>query len=201
MKKLKVSTIIIITAFTFMAILYLIYQAERMQEYTIARNDGRTCFVVYSSMGGTLKDGKTIEDVLNFAQDFASSAGFDSLNLGVKNTTSDEEMRKEIIDNLKQNKRYIILDINATGVIINKNTVLLKLSNKNLEKYNENLEYANTIKKSAEGKSIKVNILAENKFTYNQDLGFRALYLDISDKGTLNDAQQLVSNLLESLVK
>jgi hypothetical protein len=201
MKKLKVSTIIIITAFTFMAILYLIYQAERMQEYTIARNDGRTCFVVYSSMGGDLKDGKTVKEVLDYAETFAVSAGYDSINLGVNKTATDEEMRKKIIDNLKQNKRYIILDINATGIIINKDTVLLKLSSKNPERYKDNLEYANKIKKNVAEKSIKVNILSEKKFTYNQDLGYRAFYLDMSNKITLNEAQQTLSSMLESLVE
>jgi hypothetical protein len=201
MKKLKALVVVIITIFTLASVMYLIYHAEKIDRYTLAVNDGRTCFVVYSSSGGTINGEETIDNVLSYVESFASQVGYDSINLGIKKGIDEETLRKEIMDSMKQDKKYILLDINATGIVINKNTIIIRVSSKTNDKYSENLEFANSIKETVTDKTLKANIIPDKNKAYNQDLGYRALYLDISNKNTLSETKEIISNVLGTLVK
>jgi hypothetical protein len=201
MKKIKIVTIVAIVIFTVGAIAYLIFHAEKMEKYTLSKNDGGICFVVYSSSGGSFKDGVIINEILKYTSNFAISAGCNAINLGVKSSLSPEKLREELLNNMKQGKKYILLDINLSKLVVNKNTALLRLGNKNNPKFQENFGYADAIKSNIKDKSTKINIIIDHKDNHNQDMGYRAIRLEIADKNTYEDAKAVLSKIIEAMVK
>lgn len=200
MEKIKLFIVGLIVFFTMLSIAYLTYLSKQIEKYAVSRNDGRTCVIIYSSSGGKLDNSNAIEPVLEHLKEAVEKAGYDSLNLGIKNNIDPNELTRQLLKYMGFNKKYILLDINTTQLVSSKKTMLIKVSNIG-SKYNENLEYANKIKDNLLSKDIKINIVTDGKQSLNQDLGYRAIRVEIGSKMSMDEGKKLVENLLEGLGK
>lgn len=200
MRKIKMFIVGIILFFTMLSIAYLAYIAQQLDKYAVSRNDGRKCIVLYSSSGGRLKNSQAIDGVLEGLNEKLILEGTDSINLGIKNNIDSNELTKQLLKQMGGNKKYILVDINTTDLLYNKRTALVKLNSNSL-KYKENLSYANVIKNEAEPKGIKLNIIGDSKSNLDQDMGYRAIRIEISTQNTIEDAKKLMDDLLYGLGK
>lgn len=200
MKTLKGFILFIIALCTALAILYLIFQAKKLEQYTGAIDYSDKCYILYSSDGGELKDAENISNILSFAADFLKQSGTDAAAI---NETQKEKIKSKIMDLMKKDKKYILIDINPTKLILSENTVLIRLGKKENPKYESNLEYALKLKEAISNKykNLKVNTLTDSKYSYNQDMGHTAIRLEISESLTCENAKTLTSYILEILTQ
>lgn len=200
MKKIKIFIVGVIVFFTMLSIAYLAYISKQMEKYAVSRNDGRTCFVIYSSSGGRFNGSGSLEPVLEHLKDASSRGGYDSINLGVKNNIESKELTKQLLKHMGFNKKYILIDVNTTELVTSKKTILIKISN-NASKYKDNLDYSNKIKEALAMEDIKTNIITDGKQVLNQDLGYRSIRIEISSKMGIEEGKKLIENIVEGLVK
>lgn len=200
MKTIKGVILFIIALCTALSILYLIFQARKLESYTGAIEAADKCYILFSSDGGKLKNGENISSILSFAADFLKQSGADAVAI---NETQNNKIKKEILDLMKKDQKYILIDINPTKLILNENTILIRLGKKDNTKHESNMEKALILKEAILGnyKDLKVNILTDSKNNYNQDLGHTALRLDIAESLSYENAKILTSYILETLAQ
>lgn len=200
MKTLKGFVLFIIALCTALSILYLIFQAEKLEEYTGAVGSSDKYYIIFSSSGGKLKGGESVSDILSFAEDFLKQSG--KAAAAVKETQNDK-LKRKIMDLMKRDRTYILIDINPTKLIQNENTILIRIGKSENAKYESNLEYASRLKETLSNKYkiLKVNTLTDSKSTYNQELGHNALRLEISESLTYENAKTLTSYILKTLTE
>lgn len=201
LKRIKVYIIAVIAIFTLLALLYLVYMAEELDEYTISSNDGRKCFVLYSSSGGNFEGGGSTKDILKFCSETLKSAGYNSVIIEDTYEKGSGLLRENIIKKLSKSKKYVLLDINSGLLVVSRNTALIRLGNRNNVKFRDNLELAGSIKGQADEKRVKVRIYTDTKDNYNQDLGYRAIGIELSNKATLTEARNVLSEILKGVIK
>lgn len=199
-KKIKMFVVGVIVLFTILSIAYLAYISKQMEKYAVSRNDGRTCYIIYSSSGGKFNGSGSVEPVLEHLKEGVSKGGYDSINLGVKNNIDSNELTKQLLKHMGFNKKYILIDINTTEFVASKKTILIKVSN-NASKYKDNLDYSNKMKEALAMAGVKANIITEGKQVLNQDLGYRSIRIEISSKMGIEEAKKLIENFVAGLVK
>lgn len=197
LRRFRIFVIGTIAVCTFLSLLYLVYIAKLVEKYTIAGTGGDLCFIMYSSSGGMIKGDKTIYDVIKNTADKINDSGYDSV---IIEPEEPEELSKEVIKSMKKNKKYILLDISSGNAVINKNTLLIRLQNKDTVRYKENLESAEAVKKYLNDKDIKVNIITDTKSSVNQNIGCCSLKLEISKNNTFDEAKNIILNAVYSLM-
>lgn len=200
MKTIKGFILFIIALCTALAILYLIFQTKKLEKYTGVIDYADKCYILFSTDGGEIKDGKSITDVLGFSGDFLKQSGMEAI---VVNETQNNKIKNKIVDSMKKDRKYILVDINSTKLISNENTILIRLGKKDNTKYESNMEYASKLKEALSQKqnTIKVNIIGDSKNNYHQDLGHMAIRLDISQNISYENAKILMSYILETLTQ
>lgn len=200
MKTLKGFILIVIALCTAMAILYLVFQAKKLERYTGVIDNGDKCYIVLSTEGGGIKNGKKISEILNFSVDFLKQSGMDA---ALVEETKNDKIKKEIVNLMKRDRKYILVDINPTKLISNEGTVLIRLGKKNNPNYENNLVYATKLKEimSSKYNNIKVNIIGDSKNSYNQDLGHNAVRIEISHNISYENAKILMSYVLETMAQ
>lgn len=200
MKKLKITFILFIFIFATLSILYLIYQAEKIERSTMAPLGDRIGFIIYST-NQNIDDKDKIVKLLKYTNDTLEEAGYERIMINNGKPCSSDEARKNIEKGLNRGQKYILLDINMSNLVINKNTILFRVDENNGQKYMDNIDYVNHMKNSLESKDFKVNVVEEYKSNNNQDLGYRALKIDISSKNTLEEGEELISKIIEVIIK
>ncbi len=75
MKTLKGFVLLIIALCTALSILYLIFQAEKLEKYTGAVDSSDKYYIIFSSEGGKLKSGESISNIIDFAADYLKQSG------------------------------------------------------------------------------------------------------------------------------
>ncbi|TDT50546.1 hypothetical protein [Fonticella tunisiensis] len=198
MRRAKIIAIVIIVFATFVSILYLIYEAKELERYTISPNDRDFYFILYSTSGGTLRDNSSVKGILLSCEKSLKSMGYDVLNLGIRGNA---DAREEIIKSVKGSKKYVLLDINATAAVLNKNTLLIKIGSRDETRYMENLEHGNKIKNTLKNIGIGVNILSDAKNGYNDDLSSISLRFEISKRNNAREGAELISKALGAMIR
>ncbi|MDF2674890.1 MAG: hypothetical protein K0R09_3158 [Clostridiales bacterium] len=200
MKPIKAFTLFIIALCTALAILYLIFQTKKLERYTGIIDYEDKCYILFSTDGGKLSNGKSIQEILSFSADFLKQSGIDAVMV---EETKNNKIKSKILDLMKRDRKYIMIDINPTNLITNENTILIRLGKKDNAKYETNLEYASKLKETITSKysTIKVNLLSDSKNNYNQDLGNTAIRLDIPQTLSYESAKILMSYILETLTQ
>ena len=188
-KRIKIFILAVIAVCTLMSIVYLSLIARKMEQYTISRNDGERCFIVCSMKNGSLSDQKDLGKLVEYTAKSLKSAGYDAVTAG----------SSDIKDEMKKNKKYYMIDINSTKLLVNKNSAILRIGNNNNPKYNDNLEYAKYIK--ANVKDIKVNVISDEDDNYNQDAACRSVRIEISDRMDYESASKCISILLKPIIQ
>ncbi|EYE89858.1 hypothetical protein Q428_00165 [Fervidicella metallireducens AeB] len=200
MKKLKVTFVLFIFIFATLSILYLIFQAEKIERTTIAPLTDRIGFIIYST-NKNIEDKDKIVKLLKYANATLQEAGYEGVMINNGKPCSPDEARKNIEKKIKGGLKYILLDVNMSNLVVNKDTVLLRVDKNNGQKYIDNIDFVETIKNSLEGKGFKVNVIEDYKFNNNQDLGYRALKIDISSNNTLDEGKEAISKIIEVIIK
>lgn len=200
MKTFKGFILFIIALCTALSILYLIFLTKNLEKYTGAMDYSGNYYILYSSEGGSLKSGENISNILSYGADFLKQSG---VNTKTITETESNKIKSKILNTMKKDRKYILIDINTTKLIQNENTILIRLGKKDNTKYESNLETASKLKGIIAGKykNLKVNTITDSKNNYNQDLGHIAIRIDISESLTLENAKKLTSYLLESLAQ
>jgi hypothetical protein len=199
LKTIKSFILFIIAVCTALAILYLIFQTKKLEKYTGVIDYADKCYILFSTDSGEIKDGKSITDVLGFSGDFLKQSGMEAI---VVEETQNNKVKNKILDSMKKDRKYILVDINSTKLISNENTILIRLGKKNNTKYEANMEYASKLKEALSQKhNIKVNIIGDSKNNYHQDLGHMAIRFDISQNISYENAKILMSYILETLAQ
>jgi hypothetical protein len=198
LKTMKGFILFIIALCTALAILYLVFQTRRLEKYTGVIDYSDKCYIIFSTDGGVLKDGRNINDVLSFTADYLKQSEMEAV---VVNETKNDKTKNKIVDLMKKDRKYILLDINPTKLISNESTILIRLGKKDNTKYESNMQYASKLKAAIISKynTIKVNIIGDSKNNYNQDLGHIAMRFDISENISYENTKTLMSYLLETL--
>lgn len=191
--------IFIIALCTALAILYLIvFQVRDLEKYTSVTDCDDKCYILFSTEGGTLNDGTGITKILGFAADFLKQSEMDA---AIVDETQDSKIKGKVVNLMKKDREYILVDINPTKLITSESTILIRLGKKDNTKYESNMEYAAKLKEAISSKysNLKVNILSDSKNTYNQDLGHNAVRIDISKNLSYENAKVLISYILETM--
>jgi hypothetical protein len=194
LKKLKIIILAIVIISTLLSILYLSYIAEQMERYTISRSDGEKCFVLFTSTSGSLSDGKNISSLLTDTQKALNDSGYDAVIIGNK-----EDVEEKLKANIKNNKKYIFMDINTTKLLTSKNSVILRVGNNYNSKYDENFEYAKSIKENAAG--LKTTIISDSKNNYYQELAYKAVRIEISGQSNYEEAENCITIILKTVIQ
>jgi len=194
LKGFKGFIVVLIIIFTTAAILYLVYQAKRLERYTTVTMDEEIHFLIYSSKSAISQDGKNIGDLLKYIRNQSKDLGYGASIIEYKNK---EAFKREAERKMKGSSQYILMDVGLSSLVINKNTILIRAEFNSSDKSKENIKYANSIKKKLEDENIKVNVLPDSKNNWNGELGYRSLRIDISDKCTLDEAEKLLGALLK----
>lgn len=192
MIKLKAVKIIIVFAvflFTVLCTIYLIYVARNMEKYTIAELDGDKYFIVYSSESLKTSDEHRIEELLGYIKNCIHEAGFDIAILEYKN---EKQFNRDALKLMKKEKQYILIDIGLSNLLVNKNTLLIRAGVQKADYTNENIEYALRLKKRLDEENIKINVLPDTKKTWNSDMGYRSLRIDICSKNSIEECKNLI---------
>lgn len=200
MRTIKTFIIVLIGVCTALAIGYLVLQAKRLERYTAMVDYMEKYYIVFSSGGGTLKDSKNISDIRKFALDYIKQSGAGGVEI---KAVESNLIRKEIINSMKRERQYILADVNITKLLTSENSILIRVGKKDNDKYNDNMEYASKVKEliASVSKDIKVSIISDSKNNYNQDLGYRSIRIEISNKNTYENGKRLLALVFDALGK
>lgn len=201
MKKIRAGIVGIILMITFLAIIYLIFQAQIIEKYAMSRNDGGKVFIIYSSNGGELKGSEDISEVLHYTKESIEEAGYGAVNIGIKDGCSESEIINDICDVMSKNKQYILIDINATRLVVNNNTIVIMPGNKENKKFEDNTSLANDIKNSLTSEKIKVRIYNGLINTDLFDMGNKSIRIDMANGNTVDEAIKIMEKVVIVLIK
>jgi hypothetical protein len=200
LKKFRLFVITSVAIGTLLSIFYLIYVAKQMEMYTLSRNDGNPSFILYSSGGGSFKNMKDEQNILKHTEKILESSGYDALALSIPGY-NENIARDSIIKNMKKNKKYIILDISPTKLLVSNKAFIVRIGNKDNPKYDENMEYGRFIKENINDKELKVNLLTDLRSNYNQDIGYKSIRIEIAESLSESYAQAVLSKIAAVLIK
>jgi hypothetical protein len=167
-------------------------QAKRLERYTISQDSSAREFIIYSSLGG-----EDINKILSFTEGTMEKAGYDG---EVMKYISHDSFRERVQREMDKPKQYILLDINISKLVINRDTIVIRIGTKDNPKLQENLEYGNMIRDALKDRGIKVNILKDSTGNYNQDLGYRSIQITISSNHDYQSASLLIGELAKVLI-
>jgi hypothetical protein len=91
------------------------------------------------------------------------------------------------------------MDINTTKLLTSKNSVILRVGNNNNSKYDENFEYAKSIKENAAG--LKTTIISDSKNNYYQELAYKAVRVEISEQSNYEEAENCIAKILKPVIQ
>lgn len=193
LKGFKGFIILLIIIFTTAGILYLVYQAKRLERYTSVSVDEETHFLIYSSKSAITQDGKDIGELLKYIRNELKDLGYGTSIIEYKDK---EDFISEAKAKINGDSKYILIDVGLSSLVINKNTVLIRTELNSSDKSKENIELANSIKNKLKNENIKVNVLQDSKNDWNGEIGSKSLRIEISDKCTLGEAEKLLSTIV-----
>lgn len=195
MKAAKIIIVFMVFLFTVLCTIYLIYVAKNMEKYTIAELDGEKYFILYSSESLKTSDEHVIGELLRYMKNCINELGFDAAILEYKN---EKQFNRDTLKLMKKEKQYILIDIGLSNLLVNKNTLLIRAGVEKTDITNENIEYALRLKKRLEGENIKINVLPDTKNTWNRDVGYRSLRMDICSKNSIEECKNLIFILFKA---
>lgn len=184
--------------FTVLCTIYLIYVAKNIEKYTISEIEGEKYFIIYSSTSLKTVDGHEIGELLKYTDNCIKELGFDGAVLEYKDG---ESFKRDALKIMRTNKQYILVDMGLSNLLVNKNTLLIRAGVEKSDITDENIEYALGLKDKLNRENIKINILPDLKNTWNSDMGYRSLRMDICGKNTFEECKNLIFILFKSFME
>lgn len=199
MKNIKGYILLVLAICTTLAIVYLVFQARKLEKYANSFSTSNLKFILFSSDGVNFLSGNCTLEIEEHLVNYIKTSDSE---ISVLDGNSKLGYKGEILKNIDTNKKNLLLDVNTTNLIKDENTVLIRLGNNNNLQYEVNYTYAKKLKDliNEKYKKIKVNIICDNKKNYYQEYGNIAVRIEVSSKAKVQRVEELLENIINSMV-
>lgn len=187
MSKVKIFVIMVVLFFSSVMLIYLLYFSRIYDKFTSAGHYGRQ-IIVFSSGEGKKADGENLPD------------RFSEMSEVLKNSNSniiflrDSSKVHEYIDKINDKNKVILIDINASKLVVNKNTVLFRTPSD----YADTFSFISEVRDNMKKESININTLNLRK---DENIyGAALLKIDVSDRYKIKDTESTLIKTLECII-